>query len=159
MKLWMKRGTASGDGFTIYNHHAEPVCNAEIDAGANIRIELRNEDRMLLSSIKFSRLMVNYFTIRCEHRFYVLVPCMGSPFSFAIYGSTYRFAGNLADGCFSMFNAKGETIMTQKKCWTPHGDGYELDIKEEKYYLFMLSAAICADLFLAVSEPGAVPAV
>ncbi len=153
MKLFLKRGTDEGEGFTIYNTHAEPVCAAEMNFSSSIHIELRNEDRVLLSSIKFNRLMLDYFTIRCDHRFYVLIPIIGNHFSFAIYGSTFRFAGNLADGCFSMFNAKGEIIMTQKKCWAQHGDGYELEIKDEKYRLLMVSTAICADLFIALSEP------
>ena len=157
MKLFIKRGTSEIDGFTIYTEKGEPCFAADVRAEPSIRITLRGRGGELLSTIRFNTFMLSYFSVRCGKRLYVLVPCLGRRFAFAIYGSTFRFVGNLSDGRFSMLGADGETVMTQKKCWTAHGDGYELDIKDERYEIFMISAALCADICLALGESDALP--
>ena len=156
MKLFIKRGAAKSDGFTVYTESGEPCCNAEVKAEPSVRITLRGNGGELLSTVRYNTFMLSYFSVRCGKRMYVLVPCFGRQFAFAIYGSTFRFAGSLASGSFSMINSDGETVMTQKKCWTAHGDGYELDIRDEKYEEFMLSVALCADICLALGEGDAV---
>ncbi len=157
MKLFIKRGCAYCDGFTVYSEKGEIVCTAEVKANTSIQIFLRDSSSALLSSMRYNTFVLNYFSIRCGKRMYVLVPCVGRHFAFAIYGSTFRFTGSLADGSFSMLNSGGETIMTQNKCWTSHGEGYELNISEDKYAVFMISVALCADIFLALSESDPVP--
>lgn len=155
MKLFIKRGAADSDGFTIYNDKGEPCCTAEVRADPSVRISLRGSGGELLSAIKFNTFMLSYFSVRCGKRMYVLVPCFGRQFAFAIYGSTFRFAGNLSDGSFTMLDPDGKTVMTQKKCWASHGDGYEINIYDEKYKIFMLSVALCADICLALGEGDA----
>lgn len=157
MKFFIKRGTAYLDGFTVYNDDAEPVYTAYVEASPSFRITMTDCGNKTVSVIKFNNFMLNYFTIRCSRRFYALVPCINSQFSFAIYGSTFRFIGNLADGRFSMLNSNGEIIMTQKKCWTRHGEGYEVNITDEQYHIFMLSVALCADIYIALTESHPIP--
>ncbi len=157
MKFFIKRGASCIDGFTVYNDNAEPVYTAAVEASPSLRIRLTDNGDRLLSSIKFNNFVLNYFTVRCARRFYALVPCMDKQFSFAIYGSTFRFIGNLADGRFSMLNSDGEIIMTQKKCWTQQGEGYEINITDGQYHIFMLSVAMCADIYIALTESHPIP--
>ena len=157
MKFFIRRGGTCTDGFTIYNDNAEPVCTAYVEASPSLRITMSYNESKPVSTIKFNTFMLNYFTIRCSRRFYALVPCINKQFSFAIYGSTFRFIGNLADGRFSMLNSNGEVIMTQKKCWTQQGEGYEVNITEGQYHIFMLSVALCADIYIALTESHPIP--
>ena len=157
MKFFIKRGTACLDGFTIYNGNAEPVYTAYVEASSSLRITMKDSDGQNVSVIKFNNFVLNYFTIRCSRRFYALVPCINNQFSFAIYGSTFRFIGSIADGRFSMLNSDGEVIMTQKKCWTQQGEGYEINITDGQYHIFMLSVALCADMYIALTESHPIP--
>ncbi len=157
MKFFIKRGAECFDGFTIYNYNAEPLYIARAEANPSMKITMTDSSDKTVSTIKLNNFMFNYFTIRCSKRFYALVPCFDKRFSFAIYGSTFRFIGNLADGRFSMLNSNGEVIMTQKKCWTQHGEGYEVNIKEGQYHIFMLSVALCADMYISLTESHPIP--
>lgn len=152
MKLFIKRGASFIDGFTIYNDKAEPIYVAAVEAAPSLHISIVDTEGKQISSIKFNTFMLNYFTVRCGRRFYALVPCIDKRFAFAIYGSTFRFIGSLSDGRFSMLTSDGKVVMTQQKCWTQHGDGYEIEIMDEQYKSFMLSVALCADIYLALSE-------
>ena len=152
MKLYIQRGAGQKDGFTVYNEKAEPISTAVVRSGGLLGITIYDRSRSTVSEIRLNSFMLNYFSIRCCHRLYVLIPCSTTRFAFAIYGSTYRCMGSLADGRFSMIDSHGSTVMTQKKCRTPHGEGYELDISDRRYTLFMLSVAICADIYLTLSD-------
>lgn len=158
MKLFLKRDTIDERaGFIVFNSRAVPEYTVTAEAANGLKLTVLDENGELLSVIRYNRLMLNYFTIRCDKRFYVLIPCLQEHFAFAIYGSTYRFAGDLAEGSFSMLTADGEIVMTQKKCWCKYGEGYELNIHDEVHELFLLSVAVCADMYNTLSDFSAVP--
>ena len=157
MKLYIQRGAGRYDGFTVFNEKAEPIYTAVIRENRLPGITMFDRSKNTVSEIRLNSFMLNYFSIRCCHRLYVLIPCLGTRFAFAIYGSTYRFMGSLIDGRFSMLDSHGETMMTQKKCRTPHGEGYEIEISDRRYTLFMLSVAMCADLYLTLSDTNPLP--
>ena len=153
MKLFLKRDvSAELTSFIVYDAKAQPLytvlCNSETPSKQHI---IDREDNVC-SVIKYNSFLMNYFTLRCSGRFYILVPCIGDSFAFAIYGSTYRFSGDLAAGRFSVFSSDGEIKMTQKKHPDETGESYELDIHDEEHQLFLLSVAICADMYMTLTE-------
>lgn len=147
MKLFLKRDTGATGAFIVYDELGEVYCTISRESGNHMKYVMFDNGSMPVSTIRINTMLLTYFTIRCRRRFYVLVPCVGESFSFAIYGSTYRFCGSIAAGCFSMLEPDGKTVMTQKKSWCKAGDGYELNITDEEHETFLLSAAVCADLF------------
>ena len=157
MKLFIQRGAGQNDGFTVYNEKGEPIYTAVVKLSGILGMTMYDRSNHTVSDIRLNNLVLNYFSIRCCHRMDILIPCLNKRFAFAIYGSTYRFMGSLSDGRFSMLDSHGDTVMTQKKCWTPHGDGYEIEITDRKYTLFMLSVALCADIYITLSENNPLP--
>ena len=63
-----------------------------------------------------------------------------------------RFAGDILAGRFSLFDVDTSTVMTQKKCWSRFGSGFELEIYYTAQEVFALSAAICAAMYNSASE-------
>lgn len=161
MKLYLKRDTTGEcSAFAVFDEKGEQKYAVCAEAGAGIRMTVFTGNGDIASLIKYNSFVLNYFTVSCARRFYVLIPCTGTQFAFAVYGSTYRFAGSLADGSFTMTTSSGDIVMTQKKCTVEHGEGYELDISDEAHELFLLSCALCADMYISCA-PGeaAVPTV
>ena len=157
VKLFIKRNTTDEEiAFYVYDDNENIKYAVSVQAEPSLRMMIQTLGGEPLAAIKYNTFVLNYFTVRCANRFYALIPCLNERFSFSIYGSTYRFMGSLLDGEFSMFSSDGETVMTQKKCWTTHGDGYELNISDEPHELFLISAALCADVFLTLGETKAI---
>ena len=154
MKLYMKRNNIeSGIDFTIYNHLEKIVFNVRGTVDSSLKMKLEGRSGEVFSSIRLNSFMFTYFSVRCARRMYILVPCIRERFAFAIYGNTYRFAGNLASGEFTMENTDGEVLMTIKKVRTSSGEAFELDIKEDEKKLFLISAAVCAASYQVFAEP------
>lgn len=113
---------------------------------------LIDSEKRPVSEILHKQFVLDYFTVRCGSRFFVLVPYCKECFSFAIYGSTYRFGGNMASGEFSLFDVDKSPVMTQKKCWTKFGSGYELELYLAEQEHFAICVALCADIYLASAQ-------
>ena len=158
MKLFLKRETTD-----------ETVCFSVLDEKADLQYSVKvfsekNRQKLLLldssgravSEILHKNLVVQYFAVRCCGRFYVLLPYNKECFTFMIYGSTYRFAGNIAKGRFSLIDVDKSPVMTQKKCWGKFGDGYELELYYPEQKEFALSCAVCTALFIAAAESSTV---
>lgn len=158
MKLFLKRETTD-----------ETICFTVLDESAVLQYSVRvftdkNRQKLLLqdsshhtvSEILHKNLVVQYFALRCCGRFYVLLPYQKECFAFAIYGSTYRFLGNLSEGRFSLIDVDTTPLMTMKKCWGKFGDGYELELHCPDQEIFALSCAVCTALFVAAAERSTV---
>lgn len=156
MKLYLKRNsTESGMSFTVYDRMENIIFNVVSSVDSSLRMTVESRNGEPFSVIRLNTLLFTYFTVRCSRHFYVLIPCVRDHFAFAIYGSTYKFAGNLAAGEFTMTDSKGEIIMTINKTITRSGDeAFELEIKDEEHKMFMISAAICAASYQILAEPN-----
>lgn len=159
MKLFLKREITDGEAdFTVLSESARPVYSVFVHTEkTRQRIRIIDNDGNAVSDIVRKDLVLQYFTVRCCGRIYVLVPYNKECFTFMIYGSTYRFAGDLSSGRFSLFDVDKSPIMTQKKCWGKFGDGFELDLYKKDQQIFSVSCALCAAMFLLASEADAIP--
>ena len=155
MRLFLKRNNIeSGIDFTIYNHLEKILFNVTRSADAPVKMKIESCTGETFSLIRFNTFMFTYFSVRCARHLYVLVPCVRESFAFAIYGSTYRFSGNLSLGEFIMKNADDKVIMTIKKVMTSSGEAFELEIDDNENRLFMISAAVCAASYQVIAEPN-----
>ncbi len=157
MKRYMKRAYAEGTaGFTFYDETGLELYRlaGEDDKYRQNRQKLlmTDADGRPVAEIVHKQLMLHYCTIRCQSGFYVLLPNIKECFQFLIYGSTYRFAGDLAEGRFSLFDVDKSPVMTQKQCWTSYGDGFEIELYLPEQEVFSLSVAVCAALFLSTAN-------
>ena len=158
MKRYIRREYAEeGPGFGIYDETGMLLYRLTQEEDKHRkRLYLSDTNDRRLAELMHKQLMVHYFTIRCSSGFYVLIPAVKECFVFYIYGSTYRFAGSLGRGRFSLFDVDKSPVMTQKKCWSRFGDGYQLEIFREDQELFALSCAVSAAMFLAAAESSTV---
>ena len=159
MTLFIKRDTVCGNaGFIVSDELGRQKYAVTSEAGAGIRMTMYSCAEEIVSVIKYNRLMLNYFTISCCRRFYVLIPVAAEELSYAIYGSTYKFVRGSSAECFSILNAEGEIVMSHKRVWNGAGDYYELEIKDEAHELFLLSCAICADVYVSFGQTEVITA-
>ena len=160
MKLYIKRDTAVEGGFSIFDELGQEKYLVIADPKNVLKFSMLNTEENCLSIIRYNRMMFDYFTIRCG-RMYVLIPIQNDGFAFAIYGSTCHFAGNLAEGDFTLFSAEKEPVMTQKRsimtkirngclndCWEVNFLPEDLAIYGTGFEIFALSTEICADMYL-----------
>lgn len=143
------------DGFLITDDRDDPCFTVTLEGSGALRYGLWDRDNCRRSLIRYNHLLMPYFTLRCDGRFYVLLPILRPECSFAVYGSSYRFAGNAAEGVFAMMGENDRPVMTQQRilCVGAQREGYELKIFESDHLIFLLSAAVCADVFLSLSAP------
>ncbi len=158
MKLFLKRDSVGAeDGFSVLTESAGLKYSVSVFTDKTRQKALiQDSSGSTVSEIIHKNLVVQYFAVKCSGRFYVLVPYRKECFTFMIYGSTYRFAGSLGRGRFSLFDVDKSPVMTQKKCWSRFGDGYQLEIFREDQELFALSCAVSAAMFLAAAESSTV---
>ncbi len=158
MKLFLKRNQSDDElCFTVYDESGHEKYHIAVQTEKfRQKIDMNDTEERTVSEITHKFLVLRYYTVRCNGRFYVLVPQVKDCFFFMIYGSTYRFAGNLSEGSFSLFDVDTSPVMTQKKCWSRYGDSYELTVYQEQEEIFAVSCAICADMYLAITEEDAV---
>ena len=157
MKLYLKRNTTDeGISFNEYDKNENIVFNAVSSIDSSLKMSIESRSGEPFSMIRLNTLLFTYFTIRCRRHFYVLVPCVRDTFSFAIYGSTYRFTGNIITGSFIMTNSNGECMMKMEKTLTRNGDeAFELEILDSDHKMFLISSAICAASYQVIAEPNA----
>lgn len=157
MKLFLKRNDSEdGAGFTVFDEKGYSKYTVDIiTEKTKQRITIKNNSTdKIVSEILRKELVIKYFTVKCRGRIYILVPYLKDCFTFMIYGSTYRFAGDVNSGRFSLFDVDKSPVMTQKKCWSPYGDAYELELYDEIQEYFSLSVAVCAAMFISSAETG-----
>ena len=118
------------------------------------KIIIKNLNQKTVAEISNQKLVFRYFFVYCKGHLYILVPMIKEYFAFIIYGSTYRFLGDIAAGRFSLIDVDKSPVMTQKKCWGKFGDGFELEIFNDEQKLFSLCCAVCAALYISASEAG-----
>ena len=118
------------------------------------KIIIKNLNQKTVAEISNQKLVFRYFSVKCKGHLYILVPMIKEYFAFIIYGSTYRFLGDIAAGRFSLIDVDKSPVMTQKKCWGKFGDGFELEIFNDEQKLFSLCCAVCAALYISASEAG-----
>lgn len=153
VKLFIRQMTSGeGTSFTVLDEQGRVRYTVPVET------EKRRQRLQILSGVMpvaeivHRRLIVQYFTVRCDEHFYALVPYQKEFFTFAMYGSSYRFAGNMAEGRFSLFDVDKSPVMTQKKCWGAYGAGFELQIYREDREVFSLAVALCAAMYLSAAE-------
>lgn len=155
MKLFLKRDC---DRFMVLDESGYEKYSVSFETDrTKQKITVETPDHKVISTISNKNMVLRYFSIKCSGRLYVLVPYMGENFAFVIYGSTYRFAGDMGNGCFSLFDVDTSPVMTQKKCWCKFGDGYELNVYDDSQEIFALSVAICAAVYVSSGNTEAVP--
>lgn len=156
MKLYLKRnGKEEGIGFNVYDSNEKIIFDVvnSIDSSMKMTLESRMGDPF--SVIRLNTLLFTYFTIRCRHHFYVLIPCVRDTFSFAIYGSTYKFGGSIITGSFKMTDSSGNVMMTMEKVLTRNGDeAFELNIYDSDHKMFLISSAVCAASYQVIAQPN-----
>ena len=158
MKLFLKRVfSEDGPGFQVYNEQGECryLVTVETD-NSKQKILINNTSGVPVSEIYHKHIIMSYFTVRCQAGFFVLLPFMRDCFSFKIYGSSYRFAGDIAAGRFSLFDVDNSPVMTQERCWSKYGDASELNIYVPEDEHLALSVAVCADMYIAAAGESAV---
>ena len=149
MKLFLKRDNSLPEGgFTIYTENGYEKYRGVVRTEPNRQRIVVGRETRLVSDIVRRDLFIRYFTIRCRGRLFVLFPSLSDCFSFRMLGTSYRFAGNISAGRFSLYDVDKSPVMTMKKCWGIYGSGYELNILREKEETFALSVAICAATYL-----------
>ena len=150
MKFFLKRADS---GFDILDESAHLKYTVSVKTDRNKhKIIIKNHDKQPVAEIFNKKLVFPYFSVRCKGHFYVLVPMVKDCFAFVIYGSTYRFLGNLSSGRFSLIDVDKSPVMTQQKCWGKFGDGFEIEIFNNEQRLFSLCCAVCAAMYISASE-------
>ncbi|GEM_PF-5116101 len=154
MKRFMKRvANSSGFGFVILDETGMELYRIQGDSDKlKQRLYMTDRTGVIVSEILHGSFMLHFFSVRCRKGLYVLLPSVRECFSFTIYGSSYRFAGDLGTGRFSMYDVDKSTVLTQKKCWTAFGEGYELEVFRSEQEIFALSVAVCAAMYLTGAE-------
>ena len=156
MKLFIRRETSGGTAvFGVFDELGYLKYTVESSAEKRKqRMLILDSKKRPVSEILHKQFVLDYYTIRCGSRLYVLVPYCKECFSFAIYGSTYRFSGNLSLGEFIMKNADDKVKKKKKKVMTSSGEAFELEIDDNENRLFMISAAVCAASYQVIAEPN-----
>ena len=140
-------------GFDIFDESAHLKYNVSLKTDRNKqKIIIKNLNKRPVAEIFNKKLVFRYFSVKCKGRLYVLVPMIKDYFAFIIYGSTYRFLGDISAGRFSLIDVDKTPIMTQKKCWSKCGDGFEIEIFSEEQKIFSLCCAVCAAMYISASE-------
>lgn len=154
MKLFISRDNSDGTAaFIIFDELGfSKYTVTVVSEKRKQKMLILDSERNPVSEILHKQFVMDYFTVRCRSRLYVLVPYCKECFSFAVYGSTYRFAGDISAGSFSLFDVDKSPVMTQKKCWSKYGSGYEVEIYLEDQEHFALSTALCADLYISAAK-------
>ncbi len=154
MKLFLRRDASGGNSaFEVFDELGFSKYTVTVVSEKNKqKLVMLDAGGTAVSEILRKQFVLDYFAVRCNSRLYVLVPFCRECFSFAVYGSTYRFAGDVSSGSFSLFDVDKSPVMTQKKCWSKHGSGYEIEIFLEEQEIFSLSTAICADMYISAAE-------
>ena len=158
MKLFVKRVfSEDGTGFRIFDESGDCRYTVNVETEGNKqRITILNTSEIPVSEIYHKQFLMRYFTVRCQAGFFILLPVIRDCFSFRIYGSSYRFAGDITTGRFSLFDVDKSPIMTQKKCWSKYGDAYELNICVPEDEILSISVALSADMFIAAGGESTV---
>ncbi len=154
MKLFLKYNGGYGDaGFDVLDETACLKYSVSVQTEKNRqKIIIKNLNQQIVAEIFNKNLVIRYFSVRCSGHLYVLVPIIKECFAFIIYGSTYRFLGDISAGSFSLIDVDKSPVMTQKKCWSSFGDGFELHIFNAEQELFAVSCAICAAMYLSAAD-------
>ena len=150
MKFFLK---SSDKGFEILDGAARLKYTVSVKTDRNKqKIIIKNSDKKTVAEIFRKQLVFPYFSVRCKGHFYVLVPMIKDCFVFVIYGSTYRFLGDISAGRFSLIDVDKSPVMTQEKCWSKFGEGFEINIFNEEQKIFSLCCAVCAAMYISSSE-------
>lgn len=154
MKLFLKYDGSYGDfGFEILDETACLKYTVSVkNEKTKQKIIIQTPEHQTAAEIFHKNLVLPYFSVHCSGHLYILVPLIKEYFAFAIYGSTYRFLGDIAAGNFSLIDVDKSPVMTQKKCWSPYGDGFELNLFNEEQEIFALCCAVCAAMYLSASD-------
>lgn len=149
LKLILKRDNALPEGgFTVFDETGFEKYRGVIRTEPSRQRIVVGRETRLVSDIVRRDMFMRFFTVRCRGRLFVLFPSLGDCFAFRMFGTNYRFAGNISSGRFSLYDVDKSPVMTMKKCWGRFGSGYELNIFREKEETFALSVAICAASYL-----------
>ena len=150
MKFFLKRADR---GFDIFDESAHLKYTVSLKTDRNKqKIIIKNLNKKPVAEIFNKKLVFRYFSVKCKGHLYVLVPVIKDYFAFIIYGSTYRFLGDISAGRFSLIDVDKTPIMTQKKCWSKFGDGFELEIFNEEQKLFSMCCAVCAAMYISAAD-------
>ena len=158
IKLFLKYNGSYGDyGFEIFDETAYTKYTVSVKTEKNKqKIIIKNLNKQKIAEIFNKNIVFRYFSVKCTGRFYILFPVLKECFAFMIYGSTYRFAGDISQGNFSLIDVDKSPIMTQKKCWSKYGDAYELNICVPEDEILSISVALSADMFIAAGGESTV---
>lgn len=150
MKFFLKRADS---GFEILDELAHLKYTVSLKTDRNKqKIIIKNLNKKPVAEILNQKLVFRYFSVRCRGHLYILVPVLKECFAFMIYGSTYRFLGDISSGRFSLIDVDKTPVMTQKKCWGKFGDGFELEIFNEEQKLFSMCCAVCAAMYISAAD-------
>ncbi len=146
MKLYLKRNTTDEEmSFNVYDHNENIIFDVRNSIDSKMKMSLESKSGDPFSQIRLNTLLFTYFTIRCRHHFYVLLPYVREKLYFSIYGSTYKFSGNIFTGSYAACDAEGKIMMTMERTHTISGsEAYELNINDDEHKIFLISCAICA---------------
>lgn len=153
MKRYLRRTSAQGGlCFEVMDEFGSLRYSVTVDSDKRKQIVMVLQGEVPVAEIQHKNFVVQYFTLRCDAKIYILLPVCKEEFGFVIYGSPCRFAGDPAAGRFSLFDGDKSPVMLLKKCWSCFGDGYEMEILREEKELFAVGVAVCAELYLFASQ-------
>ena len=159
MKLFLKHDiTDISSRFVIFDESGNEKYIVTGKSGSSKQIMyISDMNDNKVSLIAFLNFVGRYFSVKCEKRLYALIPCVNEHFGFMIYGSTFRFIGDIAAGSFSLIDVDKSPVMTQKKCWGKVGEGFEINIFDDEYEILALSVAVCAAIYISLGQENPVP--
>lgn len=150
MKLFLKRDTSNETSrFLVFDDMGKEkyiIVGKSKNSKQTMFLSDKSENK--LSTITLFEFSMKYFSIKCDKRLYILMPYIKDKFAFIIYGSTFRFMGDMISGRFSVIDVDKSIIMTQKRCWNKNGEVFEINISCEEQEIFILSMAICAAMYI-----------
>ena len=106
MKLFLKYNGSYGDyGFEVFDETAYTKYTVSVRTEKNKQqIIIKNLNKQIIAEIFNKNIVFRYFSVKCMGRFYILFPVLKEYFAFMIYGSTYKFAGDISQGNFSLID-------------------------------------------------------
>ena len=104
--LFLKYNGSYGDyGFEVLDETAYTKYTVSVKTEKNKqKVIIENLNKQKIAEIFNKNIVFRYFSIKCTGRFYILFPVLKEYFEFIIYGSTYRFAGDISQGNFSLID-------------------------------------------------------
>ena len=153
MKLYIKRDKCADNRmFTIFDE----FCNEKYYVtGTKDKLSLMNLNKEYMMSVRRAPLpaLMAYSITAGKTNIKFILGKPNSKVQCYYYGISWRIRGNVFIKSFDIMDADNSIVATHVKRFSPCGDGYELNVLNEKMELFCIATSLCINLSAKVDNP------